>query len=217
MRLTIRAARFAVAAALAATLLSIASGVATAQSSVPARLIAYVNPQALFESAPGRADAEAAFRKETETFRAELAKMSDALNQAVSDYQKAEPKLAAADKEKRQRVIQAKEDSLRARQGELEQMATRRQNELMAPIMETVRKVLEDIRAEDGYAIILSSEPGSSPILAADKNLDITERVVARLRTVAAAKPTPPTQAKPAVGAPASAPSGVTRPKPPGA
>jgi hypothetical protein len=85
--------------------------------------------------------------------------------------------------------------------------------------METVRKVLEDIRAEDGYALILSSEPGSSPILAADKNLDITERVVARLRTVAAAKPavTAPAQPKPAVGAPASAPSGVTRPKPPGA
>jgi len=81
-----------------------------------------------------------------------------------------------------------------------------------------VRKVLEDIRAEDGYALILSSEPGSSPILAADKNLDITERVVARLRTVAAAKPavTPAATApKPVVGAPASAPSGVTRPKPP--
>ena len=86
---------------------------------------------------------------------------------------------------------QAKEDSLRSRQQELESSATKRQNELMAPIMETVRKVLEDIRVEDGYAMIFSSEPGSSQILAADKNLDITERVVARLRTVAAAKPAP--------------------------
>jgi len=85
----------------------------------------------------------------------------------------------------------------------------------MAPIMESVRKVLEDIRVEDGYAMILSSEPGSSPILAADKNLDITERVVARLRTLAAAKG-PAGQPRPAAGAPANAPSGVTRPKPPG-
>ena len=45
-------------------------------------------------------------------------------------------------------------------------------------------------------------------------NLDITERVVARLKTIAAIKPGTPT--KPAVGAPANAPSGVTRPKPPG-
>ena len=178
--------------------------------------IAYVNPQALFENAPGRADAEATFRKETEGFRAELSRLNDALNQAVSDYQKAEAKLTAADKERRQRALQAKEDSLRARQQDLETQAQRRQNELMAPIMEQVRKVLEDIRAEDGYAMILSSEPGSSPILAADKNLDITDRVVARLRTTAATKPTgaPP---KPAAGAPASTPSAVTRPKPPGA
>jgi outer membrane protein len=181
--------------------------------------IAYVNPQALFENAPGRADAEAAFRKETENYRSELNKLNESLNQLVSDYQKTESKLTAAEKERRQRAIQAKEDTLRSRQAQLEQSASRRQNELMAPIMEQVRKVLEDIRSEDGYAMILSSEPGSSPILAADKNLDITERVVARLRTVAAVKPsttptTTPAQ-KPA-GAPASSPSGVTRPKPPG-
>jgi outer membrane protein len=202
--------------AVAFVALGLTGAAAAAQSST--KLIAYVNPQALFESAPGRADAEAAFRKETEGFRAELARLNESLSQAVSDYQKTEPKLTAADKEKRQRALQAKEDSLRARQTELEQTATRRQNELMAPIMEQVRKVLEDIRAEDGYAVILSSEPGSSPILAADKNLDITERVVARLRTLAAARPATTTPApKPAVGAPASAPSGVTRPKPPGA
>src|SRR6267378_6395199 len=100
MRLTIRAAT------LAAIVLVTASGVAAAQQAAPARIIAYVNPQALFENAPGRADAEAAFRKETEGFRVELAKMSDAVNQMVSDYQKAEPKLPAADKEKRQRTIQ---------------------------------------------------------------------------------------------------------------
>jgi outer membrane protein len=207
------------AAILAAILLPGAAHVVAAQQTTatqaPSARIAYVNPQALFENAPGRADAEAAFRKETENYRVELSRMSDALNQAVSDYQKAEAKLTAPDKERRQRAIQAKEDSLRARQTELGQTAERRQNELMAPIMEQVRKVLEDIRAEDGYAMIFSSEPGASPILAADKNLDITERVVARLRTIAASKPsaTPPQQ-KP-VGAPASAPSGVTRPKPP--
>jgi outer membrane protein len=207
MRSTIRSA------VLVASMLTVAGGVAAAQQA-PAR-IAYVNPQQLFDNAPGRAQAEDAFKKETETYRAELAKMSEALTQMVSDYQKAEAKLTPADKERRQRTIAAKEDSLRGRQQQLEQQASQRQSELMAPIMESVRKVLEDIRVEDGYAMILSSEPGSSPILAADKNLDITERVVARLRTIAATK-APAAQPKPAAGAPASAPSGVTRPKPPG-
>lgn len=175
--------------------------------------IAYVNPQALFAAAPGRADAQATYAKEADGYRAELTKLSDALTAMVADYQKNEAKLLPADKDKRQAAIQAKEDSLRSRQTELEQQAQERQNQLMAPIMESVRKVLEDIRAEDCYAMILSSEPGSSPILAADKNLDITERVVARLKTVAATatKAAPPTKA----GVPAAAPSGVTRPKPP--
>jgi outer membrane protein len=77
-----------------------------------------------------------------------------------------------------------------------------------------VRKVLEDIRVEDGYAMILSSEPGQSPILVADKNLDITERVVARLKTLSAARPAPASTTRP-VGAPTASPSGVTRPRPP--
>lgn len=175
--------------------------------------IAYVNPQALFANAPGRAQAESAFVKETETYRAELGRMSDALNAMVSTYQKEEARLTAADKERRQRAIGLKEDSLRGRQQQLEQQANQRQSELMAPIMEAVRKVLEDIRAEDGYAMIFSSEPGASPILAADKNLDITDRVVARLKTMSAVKPAPAAQQRPA-GA-TNAPSGVTRPKPP--
>ena len=201
------------AAVLAAPMLALFGGLAVAQS-VGAGRIAYVNPQALFENAPGRTEAEATFRRETESFRAELNRLNEAFNKLVADYQRDEAKLAAADKERRQRAIEAKEDTLRRRQQQLEQQASQRQNELMAPIMEAVRKVLEDIRAEDGYAMILSSEPGSSPILAADKNLDITERVVARLKTVAATKPAP-AQQRP-TGAPASAPSGVTRPKPPG-
>jgi outer membrane protein len=204
MRSIVRATPFV------AILLAVAGPLAAQQPAAGAK-IAYVNPQALFANAPGRAQAESAFVKETETFRAELNKLSDALNAMVTQYQKDEPRLTAADKERRQRAIGLKEDSLRGRQQQLEQQASQRQSELMAPIMEAVRKVLEDIRAEDGYAVIFSSEPGASPILAADKNLDITDRVVARLKTMAAIKPAPANQRP----APTNAPSGVTRPKPP--
>ena len=196
--------------ALAGFALSFAAfGAAGAQQA--ATRIAYVNPQALFAAAPGRVAAESLFRKETETFRAELTRMNDALTAAITAYQRDEAKLTAADRERRQRAIAAKQDSLQNREQELQQRAGERQSELMAPIMESVRKVLEDIRVEDGYAMILSSEPGSSPILAADKNLDITERVVARLRTLAASRPAA-TPASQRPGAPASTPAGVTRP-----
>ena len=58
----------------------------------------------------------------------------------------------------------------------------------MAPITDLVKKVLDDIRVEDGYAMILDNAPGASVIVSADKNLDITDRVVSRLRATPAAK-----------------------------
>jgi outer membrane protein len=205
--------------ALVATATFIAMSSVSAQQPGAGR-IAYVNPQALFEAAPGRAAAESTLDREGQGFRTELDRLSAALNQAIADYQKAEPTLTAAQKDVRQRTLQAKQDSLRQRQEELQQRFQQRQSELMAPIMETVKKVLEDIRVEDGYSMILNNDPSQSIIVAADRNLDITERVVARLRTVAAngaARPSTvaPTTTQPAAGAPASAPAGVTRPKPP--
>ena len=71
-------------------------------------------------------------------------------------------------------------------------------------------EILDDIRQEDGYAMIIANDPGQSVIVAADKNLDITDRVVSRLRAVAAANKTNAMQK----GAPAS-PAGVVPKKPP--
>lgn len=169
--------------------------------------IAYVNAGAVLQVAPGRAEAEATYQKEAAAYSAELQKMGDSLNTLITDYQKAEPTLTAAQKETRTKSIRTFQGELQSKQGELQQKAAERESELMAPIMEQVKKVLDDIRAEDGYSLILAADP--TLILSADKNLDITDRVVARLRTLSASKPAPK------AGTPVSTPAGVTRPKPP--
>lgn len=174
--------------------------------------IAFVNTAALLENAPGRAGAEATLQRESEGYRAQLQKMSDSLNKMITAFTKAEPTLSATAKDTRTKQIQALETELQAKQLQLQQQFAQRQNELMAPIREQVMKVLDDIRGEDGYAMILANDPQASLILSADKNLDITERVVARLRTIASRAPA---AAAPAQGTPVSSPSGVTRPKPP--
>jgi len=135
------------------------------------------------------------------------------VNKLLSDYQKAEPTLSAATKDSRQKAIQSLETDLQAKQLQFQQQFQARQNEVMAPITDQVKKVIDDIRVEEGYAIILDNAPGAGNIVAADKNLDITDRVVSRLRaTPASAVKAAPAAAKP--GAPSS-PAGVTRPKPP--
>jgi outer membrane protein len=195
-------------APLALALMAAGVGVAHAQTGTK---IAYVNTAALLENAPGRADAEAALQKESQGFQGQLQKMQDSLNKLIGDYTKSEPTLSSTAKDTRQKAIQAYETELQAKQLQLQQQFAQRQNEVMAPIREQVMKVLDDIRSEDGYALIVANDPQASVILSADKNLDITDRVVARLRTLSASK-TPASPTKP--GAPVSAPAGVTR-KPP--
>jgi outer membrane protein len=176
---------------------------ACAQQSVPSQFrIAFVNAGVLLDNAPGRTQAESTYARETRGYSDQLKKMNDSLNTMFTAYQKAEPQLTAAQKETRQKTMRDLQTQLQEKQQQLAQQAQARQNELMAPIMEQVKKVLDDIRTEDGYSMIITGDPNL--ILSYDKNLDITDRVVARLRTVASTPTTKP-------GAPVSAPAGVTR------
>jgi outer membrane protein len=196
----------ATAIALATTVLS---GVAQAQDGKSCTKLGYVNPQALMEAAPGRVAAESLLNKEGQTYQAQLQKMQDSLNGLLQKYQKEEPTLSATAKETRQKSLQALETELQQKNSQFQQQFDARKNEVMAPITDVVKKVLDDIREEGCYAMIIMSEPGQSVIASADKNLDVTDKAVSRLRaTKAPAVPT--TKA----GAP-SAPAGVTRPKPP--
>jgi outer membrane protein len=194
-------------ATVIALVLSSVAGVAYGQGIK----IAFVNSQALMPAAPGYAAAESTLSKEGEGFRATLQKMQDSVNAMLTKYQKDEPTLTATVKDTRQKAIQSLETDLQAKQLQFQQQFAARQNEVMAPVTDAVKKVLDDIREEGGYAMILDNAPGASNIVSADKNLDITDKVVSRLRATPATVKAAPA-AKP--GAP-STPAGVTRPKPP--
>jgi outer membrane protein len=194
-------------ATVIALVLSSVAGVAHGQGIK----IAFVNSQALMPAAPGYAAAESTLSKEGEGFRTTLQKLQDSVNAMLTKYQKDEPTLTAAVKDTRQKAIQTLETDLQAKQLQFQQQFAQRQNEVMAPVTDAVKKVLDDIREEGGYAMILDNAPGASNIVSADKNLDITDKVISRLRATAATTKAVPT-AKP--GAPSS-PAGVVRPKPP--
>jgi outer membrane protein len=173
-----------------------------AQQPAPSQFkLAFVNAAVLLDNAPGKSQAESTYARETRGYSDQLKRMSDSLNAMFSAYQKQEASLSATQKETKQKSMRDLQQQLQDKQQQLGQQANQRQNELMAPIMEQVKKVLDDIRAEDGYSMIITGDPNL--ILSYDKNLDITDRVVARLRTLASS-PTKP-------GAPVSAPAGVTR------
>jgi outer membrane protein len=194
------------AAPVALTLLTFMALPAHAQGSK----VAYVQTSLLLDQAPGRAEAESQFEKETGTYRDQIKRMSDSLDAMVSGFQKRQASLTAATRDAQAKEIQTKQQEYQRRTAELEQKAQGRQNELVQPILEKVKAAIEEVRVEGGYAMIFNADQGS-PIVAVDKSLNVTDKVLAKLKGTTASAPAPaprPTSAAPA-------PSGVTRPTSP--
>ena len=62
-----------------------------------------------------------------------------------------------------------------------------RQAELIQPIMEEVTSVIEALREEGNYSLILDAGAGS--IISADPSLDLTQEVISRLESGSGANP----------------------------
>ncbi|MDB4914387.1 MAG: hypothetical protein JWM95_2031 [Gemmatimonadetes bacterium] len=177
----------------------------SAKSSAQGQKFAYITSNVLLEQAPGRSEAESQFAKESAPYQAEIKRMSDSLNAMVAAFEKKQASLTPAQRETQGKEIQQKEAGYQARAKEIQDKQNSRQGELVNPILDRIKIAIEDVRIEGGYSFIFNTD-GGSPIVAYDKNLNVTDRVLAKLRsgTTAAAKPT--------TGAPSPAPSGVTRP-----
>jgi outer membrane protein len=166
----------------------------------------FINSAAILAEAPGRAEAENRFKSEVAAYQAQLQRMSDSLQTMAASFDKDAPKLDSATRVSRAKVIQDRETAYQTRARDLDQQMQTRQAELIRPIMENLQKVIEQVRAEDGYAMIFDVASQTSVIVAADKSLDITPKVLARVKAAPAPKPT-------ATGAVTPQPAGVTSPK----
>ena len=189
------------AATVALVLTAVAGGSAAAQT---APKIGYVNSAAILAQAPGRAEAEAQFNNEVKAYQAQLQRMSDSLQMLAANFDKEAPKLDSATRETRAKSIRSKETDYQTRARQLDEQMQNRQAELVRPIMENLQKIIEAVRAEDKYSMIFDVGSQTSIIVAADKSLDITPKVLARVK--AAPKPV----ATPATMTPK--PTGVSRP-----
>jgi outer membrane protein len=194
------------AASVALTLVAVAAGSAAAQAGPK---FGYVNSAAILSQAPGRAEAEAQFNTEMKAYQAQLQRMSDSLQLLAANFDKEAPKLDSATRLTRATSIRTKEADYQKRAQALDQQMQNRQAELVRPLMEQLQKIIEQVRSEDNYSMIFDVGSQTSVIVAADKTLDITDKVLARLK--AAPKPA----AAPAKGASTTLttkPVGVSRP-----
>lgn len=159
--------------------------------------VAYINMQQLFQVAPGRAEAAATLEKEKGAMGDQYKAMQDSMAKLVEAFEKEQASMTAEAKKTRTAALQTKQTTFEDRLQKMQAAAQEREADLLAPIQELMQKVLEDYRAENSYTVIF--DIAQAGIVAIDKNLDVTDRVGARLSKMAAPK---------AIAAPLKAPAG---------
>lgn len=179
--------------------------------------IGYVDSRKILQEMPGRQQVEAKLRTDLEVLGAREKKMIDSLNVMMSAFEKDSATLSAADRTARFTALQKYDamyrDTLQALQTEAQTI----QGEAMQPLFDQIKIALDDIRAAESLAMIFDIGGQANPIVAMDRNLDLSDKVIARLRTMPATRPvTAPARPAPAPAArpngPVSAPAGVRRP-----
>ena len=141
--------------------------------------LVFVNTQVILPIAPGADSAQAAFQLVLNEFDLELQDRAAEIDSLLAAYRQQESLLDPAGREQKQQEILAKQQEAQARQQELNIESDRRRTELLAPILERVTAVIDEIRAERSYSIVLDLT--ESGVVAADAALDITPAVLERL------------------------------------
>ena len=150
--------------------------------------IGYINSQDILAVAPGAKEAKDQFDADMVTYRTEVEQLATELENLVQQYEQQQALLSPAARQTRETDIRAKQQAYQARVTAIDERAGLRQQGLVQPVMDRINTAIEEIRAEGSYAFIVDVSSGA--VVAADPLLDLTQEVLARLQTNAAAAPT---------------------------
>jgi len=145
--------------------------------------IAFVHSQTILEQTPGYAAAESTLSKEGQSIRDTLQRMQAQWDSAMKAFEQQSLALSSAGKQAKQRDLQAMQQRLQQRQTDMQNRYQQREQELLQPIQARVIGIVAGIRAEANYALIFDMDgQNSSVFLAVDPSLDITNKVIERLK-----------------------------------
>jgi len=139
----------------------------------------YLNSAEIIQSQPEFAEMTRTFDQEIADRRTELQEQAAAVDSMIQEYQQQESVLSPQAKQQMQEEIRDRQLALANRRQQMETELGNRQQELLAPILEEVGNVIEQVRAERSYAMVF--DISTEGVVAADPALDITELVKARI------------------------------------
>lgn len=178
-------------AACAIGALMIAAAPAVAQSPCATSKVAYLNGAQILANMPEYVAADSQLRIEERGYQADIAKQSAALDSIGLALQDKAALMSATQKASESKRFRERQDSLQAHVNDLQQRAGQRRQQVLQPIEARVTDVIDGLRAELQCSIIFDVSNQAAGIASADKSLDLTSRVIDRLKSAAPAG-TPP-------------------------
>jgi outer membrane protein len=152
-----------------------------APAPAPVAKIAFINSQEILQRTPGYAAAESTYRKELQASQNEVQKLQQQLDSAVQALDQQSIALSPAARAAKQKDLQTMQQRMEQRGNELQAHLQQREQELLGPLRARITSVLQGIRAEMNYSLILDADAGDGFIAALDPALNITSKVLQRL------------------------------------
>ncbi len=159
--------------------LLIPGGIARAQTMEGGLKIGYINSSAIVAGSSAALAAQEQFQREMVPLESELQAMEAEIGDLMTRYQAQQVTLSPDVRRNRQQEIIQQQEQYQARMGQVEAEMATRQAELVAPIMERINAIIEEIRSEGSYTFIFDVSAGG--LIAADEALDLTDDVIQRL------------------------------------
>lgn len=159
--------------------------------------LGYTNVEFILQNLPESKD----IQTKLSTEKAQYDKLyQDKLAEAqklYEDYQKNSASMSTVIKADKEKTLQNKQNELQELQQNAEGALSRKQQELIAPIMEKIQTAIDAVAKENAYTFVLNSDAGygTTPvILVAPESDNITNLVFKKMGV------TPPATDKPATG-----------------
>ena len=152
----------------------------TSSAAAQAARVGYVNTTQVLEEYTPAQEARQALESARLEAESEIQLLGRGYQAAVDEYQQQAMTMTPEARQAREQELMGQQQALQNRTQELDIQFQERQAELLQPVMERVTAVIEEIRVEGSYALILDS--ASQAILAGDPALDLTQEVLTRLQ-----------------------------------
>ncbi|HMW34003.1 MAG TPA: OmpH family outer membrane protein [bacterium] len=159
--------------------------------------IGYADSQKILQSLKETETVQTKLQAEQERIYKQFQYMQDSLQTMQEDYVKNyrdNPLIKDNIKQTFQKGMEELAYLIQNSQQKYQEEMYKKQQELMAPILDKVKKAIETVRKAKGYDMILDSSPGM--ILAYDPQLDMTQKTIDELIRMATAAPTTGTGGK---------------------